>query len=141
MDNQRPLQDIAAATRYPVDAFHFVRRGLEYTVHRAHQNPDQLDEDERHVNGRQLSEGLRDFAVQQYGRMARTVLQRWNIHRCEDFGHIVFAMVEGGVMQATANDSVRDFIGVFDFDEAFDAPICVDRVPLEGFEPDTIEQV
>ena len=143
MSEQQPktLGEIAAATRYPLDAFHFVRHGLDHTVHAIHPNPEQLSERERHVSGRQLSEGMRDFAVEQYGHMASAVLRRWRIRRTEDFGRIVFAMVDGGLMQATDGDSIRDFDGVFDFDDAFDAPIPLDRVPMKGFEPDPVEQV
>lgn len=136
----RTLQEIAAPTRYPLDAFHFIRRGLDHTVHTLHANPEELSESERHVSGSQLCEGLRDFAIDQYGLLARTVLARWAINATDDFGQIVFAMVNGGLMQATERDSVRDFERVFDFDAAFDVGIRVDRVPLEGFEPDPIEQ-
>jgi uncharacterized repeat protein (TIGR04138 family) len=131
----KTLREIACATRYPVDAFHFVRRGLDYTVHRTHAEPEKLAEQERHVSGAQLSEGLRDFALEQYGLLARTVLRRWHINRTEDFGRVVFAMVEGGLMQATEHDSVRDFDAVYDFEEAFIASVCLDKVPLEGFKP------
>lgn len=136
----KSLQEIVSGTRYPLDAFHFVRRGLDFAVHSIHQNPEALTEQQRHISGRQLSEGLRDFAIEQYGQLARTVLARWNIHRTDDFGRIVFAMVEGGLMQATERDSVRDFDAVFDFDTAFDVPISLDGVPAEGFEPDPVHQ-
>ena len=129
---QKTLLEIAAATRYPIDAFQFVRRGLDFTVHRIHANPEQLPDAQRHVSGQQLSSGLRDFAVHQYGDMARIVLRRWNITRTEDFGRIVFAMVEGGLMQATEGDSIHDFDAVFDFTEAFEYPIPMERVPAEG---------
>lgn len=142
MNREQPqtLQEIARATRYPLDAFHFVRRGLDHTVRNIHPNPEELTERERHVSGRQLSEGLRDFAIEQYGGLAQMILHRWRIRRTEDFGRIVFAMVEGGLMQATESDTIRDFDAVFDFDEAFNAPIPLDRVPMEGFEPDPVEQ-
>ena len=136
----KSLQEIVSATRYPLDAFHFVRRGLDFAVHRIHQNPEALTEQQRHISGQQLSEGLRDFAIEQYGWMARTVLTRWNIHRTEDFGHIVFAMVDGGLMQATERDSIRDFDAVFDFDAAFDVPVNLEGVPAEGVEPDPVSQ-
>ena len=51
--------------------------------------------------------------------MARTVLQRWSIHSCEDFGHIVFALVDAGLMLKTDEDSIDDFIGAYDFSDAF----------------------
>ena len=134
------LREVAAQTRYPLDAFHFVRRGLDYTVHQAHPEPNKLTEQERHVSGAQLSWGLRDFAIEQYGRLARTVLRRWRITRTEDFGRIVFAMVEAGLMQATESDTMRDFDGVFDLEAALEGPIPMDRVPTDGFEADTVEQ-
>lgn len=127
----KPLHEIAAGTRYPLDAFQFVRRGLDFTVHRCHEKPEQLSEAERHVSGEQLCTGLRDFALEQYGRLARTVLGRWRINATEDFGQIVFAMVEGGMMQTTERDTLRDFENVFSFDESFDPPIPVDQVPLD----------
>ena len=137
----KTLKEISDQTRYPLDAFHFVRRGLDHTVHRIHAEPEKLSEQERHVSGQQLCEGLRDYAAEQYGRLARLVLRRWRINRSEDFGQIVFAMVEGGLMQATESDSVRDFTGVYEFDDAFRIPVCLDKVPMEGFEPDPVEQV
>jgi uncharacterized repeat protein (TIGR04138 family) len=136
----KTLREISSASRYPVDAFHFIRRGLDYTVQRIHTDPEKLPEQQRHVSGTQLSEGLRDFAVDQYGLMARTVLRRWNINRTEDFGRIVFAMVDGGLMQATEHDSIRDFDAVFDFEQAFVTNVCLDKVPLEGFKPLPVAQ-
>lgn len=136
----KTLQGTAAKSRYPLHAFHFVRRGLDFTVRRAHENPEKLPEEQRHVSGQQLSQGLRDFAIDQYGYLARTVLHRWHITRTEDFGEIVFAMVEAGLMQATEGDSARDFHGVYLFDQAFGANICLDRVPLEGLVSNPVEQ-
>lgn len=126
------LQDIASRTRYPVDAFHFVRHGLDFTVRRQHEHPEMLDEVERHVSGQLLCEGLRDFAIEHYGQLARLMLERWNIKRTEDFGHIVFAMVESELMQATEEDSIRDFENGFDFAEAFMTPVPVDNVESEN---------
>ena len=134
MDSPKPLKEIAEHTPYPIDAYQFVRRGLEYTVQNIHEHPELLDEEERHVDGGQLTFGLIDYAVSQYGKLARMVLKRWNITRSEDFGQIVFAMVNGGIMQATENDSIDDFNQVIDFGIAFKNDIPVDRVPIEGFE-------
>ena len=73
----------------------------------------------RHVTGRDLCFGVRDFAIQQYGLLARTVLQRWQINASEDFGHIIFAMVEAKILAKTDDDSIEDFCNVYDFDEVF----------------------
>ncbi len=140
-DPQHPaqtLEQIAAATRYPIDAFHFVRRALDHAVHSVHEDPGQLEEAERHVSGRQLCEGLRDLALKQYGMLARPILRRWRINRTEDIGRIVFAMVNGGLMQKTSEDTLHDFDEVFDFDQAFHCDIPVNEVPLEDAYTDSI---
>ncbi len=128
MPVHQDLMSVVGKTRYPVDAFLFVQRGLDFTVRRLHGDPDPLeefqDEDDptpssRHVSGQELCRGLRDFAIHEYGLLARTVLGRWKIVSCRDFGEIVFAMVEGGLMHKTEDDTIRDFLNVFDFSTAF----------------------
>ncbi len=120
------LVEIARKTRFAVEAFVFVQKGLDFTVRRLHgelpedaQSQDPRDHPERHVSGQQLCLGLRDFAIDQYGLMARSVLKRWHVRRCDDFGEIVYAMVEAGMMFKTDADSLDDFRDVFDFAEAF----------------------
>lgn len=126
----KDLITVARETKYPLDAFHFVQRGLEFTVRRTHgelpapassAKPAEPPPEPgtRHVTGQALCQGLRDFAIQEYGLLARTVLRRWHINSCEDFGKIVFAMVDARLMNKTDEDSIRDFVGVFDFNEAF----------------------
>lgn len=104
---------------YPREAFEFIQRGLTYTVEKLH--GDVTDKKaSRHVTGQQLCEGLREFSLQQWGLMARTVLQRWNITRTEDFGRIIFAYVDNGLMMKTEDDTPEDFKSVYDFKTAFD---------------------
>ncbi len=114
------LMSIVEKTAYPIDAFLFVQKGLDYTVRQIHGDPDpNADPASRHVRGQQLCKGLRDYAIDQYGLMAKSVLRRWNVRQCEDFGRIVFAMVDADFMQKTEHDSLDDFTDVFDFTEAF----------------------
>jgi len=111
-----------AAGPFPREAFQFVRNGLAHTVERLHgegQLGDESDES-KHVSGQQLCLGLRDYAIDRYGRMARAVLDHWGLRSTDDFGRIVFAMVEVGLMRKTEEDSIEDFRAVYDFDEAFD---------------------
>jgi len=98
-----------------------LQRALEFTVNRIHgdSDPDAEPSVSRHVTGRNLCFGLRDFAIQQYGLLARTVLQRWQINSSEDFGHIIFAMVEAKILAKTDDDSIADFRNVYDFEEVF----------------------
>ncbi len=104
---------------YPIQAYEFIQRGLGYTVEKIH--GDVKDpKASRHVSGRDLCEGLREFALLQWGLMAKTVLNRWNIRRTFDFGRIVFALVDYGHMQKTDDDTIDDFRDVYDFASAFD---------------------
>ena len=119
---------IAKNSPFPVDAFLFVQRGLDYTAKQEYgQNGENTEDavDSRHVSGEQLCIGLRDYAVDEYGLLARTVLKRWNILTSNDFGKIVFAMVDAGLLHKTSDDSIDDFDHVFDFLEVFPSKIHV----------------
>lgn len=74
----------------------------------------------RHVGGRELCWGLRDFALERWGMLARIVLDDWNITSTADFGRIVFTFIEHDLMQQQEGDSIRDFEDVYNFAEAFD---------------------
>lgn len=117
----KELLDVVGATKYPLEAFLFVQKGLEYTVRRVHGRRKKGKEEPpaQHVTGQELCHGLRDYAIQQYGLLARPVLKHWRIHCCEDFGRIVFALVESEIMHKTDSDTIEDFAGVYDFAEAF----------------------
>jgi uncharacterized repeat protein (TIGR04138 family) len=114
--------------RYPIEAFEFVRHGLNHTVEQIHgervdpKNDPDAEEKSFHVTGQQLSWGLRNYAVLRYGIMAAAVLAHWQITRTNDFGNIVFAMVNSKLMGKTDDDDIRDFHGVFDFAAAFNPP-------------------
>lgn len=115
---------------YPDEAFKFVQEGLRHTAKMVHgesavrESPSGPVGPERHVNGAQLCLGLRDFAIQRYGMLARTVLERWSIRKTDDFGRIVFAMIDAGLMRKSEEDSFADFQAVFEFDEAFSEAAC-----------------
>lgn len=105
---------LAHDSRYTVEAYAFVRAGLDYTVRRL--------EKPRHVSGRELLDGIREFALAEFGPMTKTILNGWGIRRTEDVGEIVFNMVEAGLLGKTEKDSRTDFANGYDFDEAFRKP-------------------
>ncbi len=108
---------LTSAGPYPLAAYEFVHEGLGYAVRRFH--GESGGGGNRHVSGQQLCLGLREFAIQQFGLMAPAVLSHWNIRRTDDFGRMVFAMIAAEVMSRTDEDTLEDFRGVYDFDEAF----------------------
>ena len=124
---------IEAAGPYPLAAFEFVRSGLEQTVsqvlvHSHAGGEGFLTPDSHHVSGQQLAMGLREHAIERFGMLAPAVLRHWNVLRTEDFGRIVYAMIEGGLFSKTLDDSIDDFAGVYEFDEAFSTSQLRDRV-------------
>lgn len=105
--------------RYETGAYHFVRLGLDHTIKNLKEDPDR---DTRHVTGQELLSGIRDYALEQYGPLSYTLLTHWGITKCEDFGSIVFNLVEWGVLGKTENDRPEDFEDGYDFREAFLSP-------------------
>ncbi|MEO1583023.1 MAG: Minf_1886 family protein [Planctomycetota bacterium] len=102
--------------------FDFIREGLEHTARTIHgpgSGAPEGEDDSRHVSGADLCLGLKDLAIERYGPLARTVLEHWNVYSTEDFGRLVFALIEAGILRKTDEDDYNDFVGVYDFDEAF----------------------
>ena len=91
---------------YGIEAFQFVLGALEHTQK---QLPAR-----RHVSGKELLDGVIAFSKEQFGPMALDVLEHWGIRSTEDFGKIVFKMVEEGILAKTDHDSMDDFKGVYD---------------------------
>lgn len=105
--------------RYDPQAYVFIREALDFTVKRM-EKP--VHGPGRHVSGKELLDGLRLYALQEYGPLARMVLSSWGIERTEDFGEMVFNLVDAGKLGSTEEDSKQDFAGGYSFEEAFTAP-------------------
>jgi uncharacterized repeat protein (TIGR04138 family) len=125
--NQKTLLEVVEDIgTYPIEAYDFLQRGLQYTVQKIHgANPD--PNVCRHVSGQDLCNGIRDYALQQWGYMARTVLRRWNITTTFDFGRMVFALIDNGLMQKTDEDTIEDFRNVYDFKTALEGLYRIDN--------------
>lgn len=104
--------------RYPAEAYYFIRDGFEYVAR-------DLEEKEgapRHLSGRELADGLREFALDEYGPMAFFMLGQWNIHRTADFGELVYNLIRMGRFSQNKGDKKSDFNDLYDFDEVFNGP-------------------
>ena len=108
--------------RYAYEAYEFVFAALEHTLEtlgrREREEGAGNEKASKHVSGVELLDGIRDLALREFGLMARTVFHRWGIDRTDEFGEIVFNLVEAKLMSKTDEDSRRDFHGVYDLDEA-----------------------
>lgn len=105
--------------RYAPAGYHFIRRSLDHTL----KNLKRGEADgPAHVSGKELLEGFRDLALEEYGPLSKTVLEEWGILKCSDVGEIVFQLVSLGVLGKSENDNLDDFGELWSFTDAFELP-------------------
>jgi uncharacterized repeat protein (TIGR04138 family) len=116
--------------RFDKKAYDFVRVGLDQTVKEIRKkDPTRGEKGGRHVSGNELLEGLRMYALDQYGPLSKTVLNAWGVKKTRDFGDIVFNLIEYNVFSKTDNDKPEDFDTGFGFDDAFVKPFLPKKRP------------
>ena len=116
MNELQFADDILARIRARGGAYHeraylFMLAAIEYMQSRL--------EVRRHVSGGELAWACRDFARAQFGLLAPSVLGHWGVTRTDDFGRIVFTLVEVGLLVTQPGDREADFASVYDFSDAF----------------------
>ena len=97
--------------RYHINASRFVYEALDYTVKQL--------EKKRHISGRELLEGIKNLAIEQFGALAIMVFDVWGLHKTDDFGNIVFNLVEAEMMSRSEDDTRDDFHDVYKFRDVF----------------------
>ncbi len=106
-----------ADTRYPVSAYEFVLSGLDFYLTNIGEK--------RHVSGQEFSVGLLNFAHKQFGLLAKEVLDFYGIKATNDFGNIVYNLIELGIMSRTTDDRIEDFNDVVEIKEFFKDKECL----------------
>lgn len=105
--------------RYQPEAYVFLVEALDATMKAIFkENPEHA----KHVTGKELMEGIRQHALTEFGPLTFTVFNEWGLASPEDFGEIVFHLVEAGRLGKTETDSKEDFKNLFTFEEAFLKP-------------------
>jgi len=142
-----PLRAIAQLAkedkRYKLDAYLFLFEALHFAQEELRMGRDAPSEPlpgetpektenpvGRHVTGQELCEAIRQYALRQYGYMAKTVLNSWGVYSTRDFGEIVYNLIKIGQMRKTPEDRIEDFDDVYDFQTVF-----VDQFSFEGTKP------
>lgn len=97
--------------RYHPDAYDFVLEALSFTQKKFRRL--------KHVTGKELLEGIKEFVMHRFGPMGFSVLKHWGVHSTQDFGHIVFNLVDKKLLTKTDDDRFDDFKDVYDFDHIF----------------------
>jgi uncharacterized repeat protein (TIGR04138 family) len=111
--------------RYHVNAYGFLFSALQRTQEQLGRSQAH-GEDHAHISGPELLEGIRDFGLEQFGLMTQTVFRIWGIRATDDFGRMVFELIERGEMRKTEQDRLTDFFDVYDFEEVFDRQYHID---------------
>jgi uncharacterized repeat protein (TIGR04138 family) len=110
---------VASDPRYQREAYVFLRDALDYTTK---QQKKAKGATVRHVAGPELLDGVRQYALKEFGPMVMTVFSHWGLKTTEDVGNMVFNLIAAGIFGKTEEDSIDDFKNVFDFQEAFVKP-------------------
>ena len=112
---------VGSDPRYQRDGYIFLRDALDFTTK---QQKKVKGVSVRHVSGPELLDGVRQYALKEFGPLVMTVFDSWGIRSCEDIGHMVFNLIGAGVFGKTEQDSIEDFKNVYDFEEAFAKPFA-----------------
>jgi uncharacterized repeat protein (TIGR04138 family) len=109
--------------RYHLEAYQFIRESLAY-AQKVMKMPATNDEgaeekQDHHLTGQQLCQAIREYALEQFGFMSKTVLNSWGIYNTGDFGEIVYNLIRVKEMRKSKTDRREDFDDQFDFDVAF----------------------
>jgi uncharacterized repeat protein (TIGR04138 family) len=118
--------------RFDKRAYNFVRLALDHTVKELRKKDAGRSGKSFHVSGPELLEGIRVYALDQFGPLAKTVLNEWGLKRCRDFGDIVFNLIEYNVFSKSSDDQREDFSDIYTFEEAFVRPFQPKRRPRRG---------
>lgn len=108
---------IRSNRRYHAEAYSFVYEALDWTLHNVVEGP---ADPGRHVACRELLEGIRQYALSKFGPLAQAVFASWGVTRTDDWGEIVFSLIEHDLMGKQESDQKEQFFGVYTFADAFD---------------------
>jgi uncharacterized repeat protein (TIGR04138 family) len=110
------LLECGRDTRYRLGGYEFVLNGMEFYL-------TSLGE-KRHVSGQELTRGLLVFSHKQFGPLAESVLHHWGIDQSDDFGNIVYNLIDIGIMSKQTEDSKEHFNDIIDFKTFFESQTC-----------------
>ena len=129
MDESNPFVELLKRDRrFKMESYRFINEALVYAqnvLKLGRSAPSESNSavepvEDRHVSGQDLSRAVKEFALIQYGYMARPVLHELGINRTDDIGRVVYNLIEIGFMKKTADDRIEDFENVFDLAEELD---------------------
>lgn len=106
--------------RYKFEAYQFVRDALSFAQESLGMGEAREEGKESHLTGQELCESIRQYAQEQYGFLAKVVLNSWGVYSTSDFGDIVYNMINIGLMKKSKSDRREHFDDVYNFDLVFE---------------------
>ena len=103
--------------RFSRNAYYFVLDALDFTMSQL--GREAKTGEDRHVGGRELLIGIKEYAADQFGPMAELVFERWGVRAPADFGEIVFNLIDAELLSRRPSDSRLDFVSGVDFHQVF----------------------
>lgn len=116
-------------SRYEADAYYFLREALDCTSKEQLTREKRSSNQPRHVTGQELCQGVRGYALHEFGPLAFLVLTTWGLHTTADIGEIVYNLIETGKLGKSEQDQKSDFTDVYDFEAAFVKPYAISQPP------------
>jgi uncharacterized repeat protein (TIGR04138 family) len=107
-------------SRYDSRAYDLVMASLNYAMEKPRNGAEACVENGlKHSTAEDVLMAFRELALDSFGPMAMTVLGDFGIHSTEDIGEIMRNLCEEKIVAKSPNDSFEDFVGGFNFTEAF----------------------
>ena len=98
-------------SRYYPEAYGFVMEALSFSQKKFKKS--------KHISGGELLAGIKALLLKKFGPMTMAVLRHWGIKATDDFGNIVYNLVENRVLAKDIHDHYESFKNAYDFDEVF----------------------
>ena len=106
-------------SRYDREAYLFIKEALDFSIK---QKRKLRHVEARHVSPSELIDGVRIYALREFGPMVPTVFSYWRIKSCADLGELVFNLIHAGILGKNEGDTIEDFQHGLDFQQAFVEP-------------------
>jgi len=73
----------------------------------------------QHVTIKELAGGFRLYIIEQFGCLAKTVLNEFGVRTTRDIGQAVFNLIEHDLLGKQEQDRREDFNNLYDFNKVF----------------------
>lgn len=120
-DLLKKIEKIGRNEVYDIEAYAFILEAL-------HQVVSKLDKP-RHISGTELLQGIKDYAIKQFGSFTLQVFHHWGVRSTEDFGRMVFDLVDAELLRKQPEDKLEDFMNIYRFEDVFLKTLQFEDVP------------